>query len=175
MQRNLCAEASKSIEKAPPVGILSRAEAKAAMALHLIKLCVGTSSIEELADWQHKHRRIKHKPTGRACVYHTTFQAPKRQAELVDGGSLYWVIKGMIEVRQRLVGFADGTKDDGSPCCLLLLDPALQPVRPTPRRAFQGWRYLTDEDAPDDLKAGRRGLADLPARMRKELAELGLI
>ena len=145
------------------------------MTLHLIKLCVGTSSIEDLAEWQHANRRRKHKPSGRACVYHTTFQTPKRQAELLAGGSLYWVIKGMIEVRQSLVGFEEGTKEDGSPCCLLLLDPALHPVRPVPRRAFQGWRYLSADDAPDDLKAGRRGLSELPPRMRKELAELGLI
>ena len=146
------------------------------MSLHLIKLCVGASSIEDLAQWQDANRKMKRKATGRLCAYHTTFQTPKRQAELLDGGSLYWVIKGVVQVRQRLVGFEDGTKDDGSPCCLLLLDRELVAVRPVPRRAFQGWRYLPADDAPADLgRDGRRRLAELPAKMRRELAELGLI
>ena len=103
-------------------------------------------------------------------------RSPKRQAELLDGGSLYWVIKGTILVRQPLVGFEAGTKDDGSPCCLLLLDPALIPVRPVPRRAFQGWRYLDASDAPPDLAGGRAGeVAAMPATMRKTLSDLGLI
>ncbi len=148
---------------------------KFAMALHLIKLCVGASSLEDLADWQKKNRRRK-TADGRPCVYHTTFQSPKRQAELLDGGSLYWVIKGAILVRQRLVGFEDGAKQDGSPACLLLLDPALVPVRPVPRRAFQGWRYLGADDAPADLKRGSKDqVAAMPADMRKHLADLGLI
>jgi hypothetical protein len=145
------------------------------MTLHLIKLCVGAASIDELAAWQGTRRRAKTK-SGRPCVFHTTFQTPKRQAELADGGSLYWVIKGVVQVRQRLVGFEDGHKDDGSPCCRLLLDPTLVAVRPIPRRAFQGWRYFSPEDAPPDLVAGADdGLAALSAKMRKELAELCLI
>ena len=79
------------------------------------------------------------------------------QAELLDGGSLYWVIKGVIQVRQRLVGFEEGTKDDGSRCCLILLDQQLVPVRPVPRRAFQGWRYFDAADAPPDLGSGEQG------------------
>lgn len=144
------------------------------MTLHMIKLCVGADSIEDLADWQAKHRMRKAK-TGKNCAYHTTFQAPKRQAELLAGGSLYWVIKGTILVRQELVGFEDGTKDDGSPGCLLLLDPKLIAVRPVPRRPFQGWRYLEAADAPADLKRGDAALAVMPADMRKKLAELGLL
>ena len=146
------------------------------MTVHLIKLCVGAVSIEDLSAWQKAHRSAKHKATGKACVFHTTFQTPRRQAELLDGGSLYWVIKGAIQVRQRLIGFDDGTKEDGSPCCRMLLEPKLVPVRPVPRRAFQGWRYLPPEDAPADLGAETGGgLAGLPAQMRRELAELGLI
>ena len=146
------------------------------MTLHLIKLCVGASSIEDLAAWQADRLAAARKAKQDARLFHTTFQAPKRQAELLDGGSLYWVIKGQILVRQRLVGFDEGTKKDGSPCCLLLLDPELVPVRPVPRRAFQGWRYLTSEDAPVDLgKGGGKGVAAMPERLRRELAELGLI
>jgi hypothetical protein len=94
----------------------------------------------------------------------------------LDGGSLYWVIKGFIQVRQPIAGFDEGTKDDGRPCCLIMLSPKLVAVRPTPRRAFQGWRYLDPADAPPDLTGRAAGeLAALTPKMRKELAELGLL
>lgn len=148
------------------------------MTLNLVKLCVGCESIEDLARWQagrlaaQKAQRVK-----APRLWHTTFQTPKRTEELLDGGSMYWVIKGIIQVRQRLVGFDEGQKDDGSPCCLLILDPKLVPVRPSPRRPFQGWRYLTTEDAPTDLSSrpGRDEIADMPPKLRKELATLGLL
>lgn len=144
--------------------------------LHLVKLCVGAASIEDLADWQKGRLAAMKKAGQRPRVVHTTFQAPKRQAELLAGGSLYWVIKGLIQARQRLIGFDDGVKNDGSPCCLLVLDKALVPVRPVPRRAFQGWRYLTPDDAPADLGGDAAcDLGAMPLKMRKDLAELGLL
>jgi hypothetical protein len=145
------------------------------MTLHLVKLCVGAGSIEDLDAWQKGRLAAQRKAGERLRLFHTTFQTPKRQAELLDGGSLYWVIKGVILVRQRLIGFDEGTKPDGSRCCLLLLDAALVPVRPVKRRAFQGWRYLAPDDAPADLGRVGKDLAALPAKMRRELAELGLI
>jgi hypothetical protein len=145
------------------------------MTLHLIKLCVGVDSIDDLAAWQKKRLAEKKAKGEKRRLFHTTFQTPKRQAELLDGGSIYWVIKGIIQVRQRLVGFEDGHKSDGSPCCLLIYDRVLVPVRPTPRRAFQGWRYLSADDAPPDLTSGSSDMAKLPPEMRKELAQLGLI
>ncbi len=145
------------------------------MVLNLVKLCVGAASVEDLSAWQASHRARKTQQ-GKPCFYHTTYQAPKRQAELLDGGSIYWVIRGVILVRQKLIGFEDGAKDDGTPACLLLFAPPLIPVRPTPRRAFQGWRYLDAADAPPDLKSGSRDqVASMPAEMRKTLADLGLI
>lgn len=146
------------------------------MALHLIKLCVGVSSIEDLAVWQ-KECLAKAKARGEKCrLFHTTLLTPKRQAELLAGGSIYWVIKGLIQVRQPLLAFDEGQREDGSPCCHIVYDKTLVPVRPTPRRAFQGWRYLKAEDAPPDLAAGAsNGLANLPPAMRRELAELGLL
>ncbi len=145
------------------------------MTLNLVKLCVGVATIEELAAWQTEHRQRKSRG-GVACAYHRTFQTPKREADLLDGGSMYWVIKGIILVRQRLVGFEQGTKDDGSACCTIMLAPELVPVRPTPRRAFQGWRYLDAADAPPDLKSGKTDqIAAMPAEMRKKLVDLGLI
>ncbi len=145
------------------------------MTLHLIKLCVGAASIEELATWQRGRLAELKKSGKKSQLFHTTFQTPKRQAELLAGGSLYWVIKGVIQVRQRIVGFGEGHKKDGSPCCLILLDPALVPVRPLSRRAFQGWRYFDAADAPADLKRGEKKFADLPPKMRRDLADLGLL
>jgi hypothetical protein len=144
--------------------------------LHMIKLCVGADSIEDLAQWQAGRLRAQKAAGLKPVLAHTTFQRPKKESELLDGGSLFWVIKGVIQVRQRLVGFGEGHKEDGSACCLLLLDRQLVPVRPTPRRPFQGWRYLTADDAPPDLKGGMSNdLAAMPPKLKKELADLGLL
>jgi hypothetical protein len=147
------------------------------MPVHLMKLSVGTESIEDLAGWQKSRLALQRKAgVKKPRLFHTTFQTPRRTADLLDGGSLYWVIKGVIQVRQRLIGFDEGKKEDGSPCCLLILDPKLVPVRPTRRRPFQGWRYLDAADAPADLKAGARDdTLDMPPKLKKELAELGLL
>ncbi|MEM7776920.1 MAG: DUF1489 domain-containing protein [Pseudomonadota bacterium] len=147
------------------------------MTLHIIKLCVGVDSIDQLAKWQQARLAQNQRLHGVGEIWHTTRMTPKRQPEVLDGGSLYWVIKGLVMVRQRIVGFDDGAKEDGTPCCLIKFDPELVPVRPVPRKPFQGWRYLTAEDAPDDLNPGavQDDVARMPARMRRELAELGLL
>jgi hypothetical protein len=147
------------------------------MPLHLIKLCVGCDSIEDLASWQ-VERLKQRREAGETHpqLFHRTFQTPKRRDELLAGGSLYWVIKGLIQVRQPLADIVDGTKEDGTPCCVLMLKRDLVPVRPAPRRAFQGWRYLTADDAPEDLPVGAStGVGAMPPKLRKELAELGLL
>jgi hypothetical protein len=158
-------------------GALCRAcEGKHRMTLHLVKLCVGAEGIEDLADWQRRRLSELRKGAANACLSHTTRMVPKRQDQLLDGGSLYWVIKGMIQVRQKIAAFGEGRKHDGTPCCLIYLDPKLVVVRPTPRRAFQGWRYLAPADAPPDLEVGAaQRLTNLPLKMRQELAELGLL
>jgi len=147
------------------------------MPLHLIKLCVGCDSIEDLAAWQAQRLRQQRKAGERKPkLFHRTFQTPKRRAELLDGGSLYWVIKGLVQVRQPLLDLAEGTREDGTPCCLLILKSELLAVRPLPRRPFQGWRYLPAEEAPPDLKEGAAaGMATMPPRLKKQLAELGLL
>lgn len=146
------------------------------MTVHLIKLCVGAGSIEDLADWQRNHRTRHWQTVGRTCAYHTTRHRPKRQTELVDGGSIYWIIKGVIQVRQHVLGFDHVKKDDGSSACALLLEPELVPVAPNPRRAFQGWRYLEPDDAPADLTSTTAsGLGNMPHKLRRELAALCLI
>lgn len=145
--------------------------------LHLIKLSVGTDSIEDLAAWQAE--RLKNRRAGgekKPVLFHRTGQRPKRETDLLDGGSIYWVIKSVIQARQKLIGFDEGTRPDGRPCCHILMETPLIPVRPTPRRAFQGWRYLDAEDAPPDLGARLSGdLAKMPPQMRKDLADLGLL
>jgi hypothetical protein len=147
------------------------------MTIHIVKLCVGADTIDDLATWQAQRLAAQTARREKQQIAHTTFQQPKRQDELLDGGSLYWVIKGVIQVRQRLIGFDTGHKDDGSACCLLLLDPDLVPVRPVKRRPFQGWRYLSAEDAPADLGSASkaRALAEMTPKMRKDLADLGLL
>ncbi len=147
------------------------------MTLNLIKLSVGIDSVEALAHWQAQRlRQMKAMGERRPRLFHRTGQKPKRDAELLNGGSIYWVIKGLIQARQKLLGFDEGTRPNGRPCCLILLDRMLVPVQPSPRRAFQGWRYLEAAAAPADL-AGRRidELAGMPPQMRKDLAELGLL
>lgn len=144
--------------------------------IHLVKLCVGCDSIEDLALWQSQRLAAMRAAGQPQELFHRTFQTPKRREEILAGGSLYWVIKGLVQARQRILDLREGRKDDGSLCCLLMLERELVPVRPVPRRAFQGWRYLDADDAPPDLLgATASGVAELPPAMRKQLAELGLI
>ncbi len=138
------------------------------MPLNLVKLCVGVSEVSELAHWQSIRLREQKR------IFHVTRMIPRRRDEVLDGGSLYWVIKAMISVRQRIVDIEPFTDIDGINRCRLVFDPQLVLVRPTPRRAFQGWRYLKAEDAPPDLAVGDK-TADMPSEMRNELAELGLL
>lgn len=144
------------------------------MTVHIVKLCVGVSEPDELAAWQ-KQRWNEAKKAGRKPeCRHITRNTPKRAEEILDGGSLYWVIKGVIRVRQRIAGI-DSIVWDGEPHCKLVLDRKLVRVTPRPMRAFQGWRYLEAADAPPDLQALGKGAADMPAKMVEELRELGLL
>lgn len=146
------------------------------MTIHLVKLCVGCDSIEDLASWQTERLKQMKAEKQKPELFHRTFQMPKRREDLLAGGSMYWVIKGVIQARQRLTDLREGKRPDGTPCTLLMLDRKLVHVRPVPRRAFQGWRYLAAEDAPPDIAAGRAGDPDaMPAKLRRELAELGLL
>jgi len=142
------------------------------MALNLIKLCVGCDSISDLAAWQKKRAAQRKKQGGSGDIMHITRHTPKRAEELLSGGSLYWVIKGQIAVRQKLVGFRQVTRE-GVPHCAIILDKKLVPIERRAYRAFQGWRYFASKDAPRDLKAGSK--AALPEALHAELTELGLI
>ena len=145
------------------------------MALHLVKLCVGCDSVEDLEDWiefrLNEMRRAGEKPEQR----HTTRMIPKRVGALLTGGSLYWVIRGSIQVRQRLLDIRPFRDPEGVQRCHLILEPSLTETVWQPRRAFQGWRYLTGEDAPRDAGSDRTGLRELPPELRRDLADLGLL
>lgn len=145
------------------------------MALHLIKLCVGAESIGDLEGWIAERRRVAERKGGVFEQFHTTRMVPKRVAELTDGGSLYWVIKGMVAARQPLLEVRPFTDADGISRCHLVLEPSIVPVRPRPCRPFQGWRYMPAEDAPADLGTVEAEVEHLPEQMRKELRALGLI
>lgn len=145
------------------------------MALHLIKLCVGADSLEDLQDWV-SSRSLSAIAAGlEPHTTHTTRMVPKRVEELLDGGSLYWVIKGQVQARQKLLGIRTFTDVEGIGRCDLVLGPEVIETASQPRRAFQGWRYLTDDDAPRDLLSLGNGVGEMPAELRRELSELGLL
>ncbi|HEY2032787.1 MAG TPA: DUF1489 domain-containing protein [Rhizomicrobium sp.] len=144
------------------------------MTLHIIKLCVGAESIEDLAQWQAKRiKDQKKRGVKKPTLMHVTRMTPKRKDEVLDGGSLYWVIKGQIAVRQKLLDLKPTTKN-GTPHCGLVYDPKLVPVQRRAHRAFQGWRYLDPKDAPPDAR-GTKGLEKLPEDLQRELVSLGLL
>jgi hypothetical protein len=167
--------------------------------LHLIKLCVGCDSIRDLEDWieeKLKTRKGKGRGAGTAirspnhdvesvpaalagtatrARNHTTRMTPKRVAEILDGGSLYWVIRGQIMCRERILDIRPFTDKDGVGRCHIVLDCRPVPVEPRPYRAFQGWRYLKPSDAPCDLDRAAPGARDMPEDLRRELRSLGLL
>jgi hypothetical protein len=145
------------------------------MTVHLVKLCVGVDSVQALRDWQ-AERLAQRRAAGEAPVLcHKTTQTPRRREALLDGGSLYWVIKGLILLRQPILDLRPDTRSDGRACCAVVFAPELIGTRPRPRRAFQGWRYLEPADAPTDAGFAETGQADLPIEMARELRELCLI
>src|SRR5208283_5654196 len=145
------------------------------MPLHLIKLCVGCDSVADLEDWIKQKLKEKKRRGQKAEHIHRTRMVPKRAEELVDGGSLYWVIRGEIICRQRIRDIRPFRDKDGVGRCALMLDPKVVLVAPRPFRAFQGWRYLAAKDAPRDLDNVAPGAAAMPEKLRRELRELGLM
>lgn len=138
------------------------------MTVHLLKLCVGVASIDDLACLQAGRLRRGEE------LAHITRMLPRRAEDLIAGGSIYWVIAGRIQLRQRIIDIRPFTDREGTRRCRLVFDSELVAVRPVARRAFQGWRYLEPDDAPADLpKGGECG--DLPDEMRDALIELGLL
>lgn len=139
--------------------------------LHLAKLAVGIRDIVHLAEVQAERQRT------RPPLRHLTRNFPRRAAELLDGGSMYWVVAGSMLVRQRIRDIVEDAREDGTRCTAILLDPGLTPLLGRPTKPFQGWRYLAPADAPPDRPAGAAadGEAELPPTLRRDLQELGLL
>ena len=139
--------------------------------VHILKLSVGTESVEDLARWQRRAqvRTADDRPR------HVTRMWPRREAEIVAGGSIYWVIRGVVLARQRVVRLDEVVREDGVRRCGLVLDPELVRTEPQPRRPFQGWRYLSPADAPRDVRPGRDSEAPLPPGLAAALSEIGVL
>ena len=135
--------------------------------VHLIKLCVGAEKVEDLIEWQRSRYG-----DGPAC--HVTRMWPKRADDILHGGSLYWVFKGVVRARQRIIGLEERLGADGIARCAIILDREIVRTEALPRRPFQGWRYLKAEDAPRDLAKGRAREDVLPRELQAALAEIGL-
>lgn len=138
--------------------------------LNLIKLCVGVEHPDELIAWQAQRRA----ETGRSASFHVTRMWPRRSKELLAGGSLFWVMKGFIKARQQIIALEPQESDDGITRCAIILQPDVVNVELTPRRAFQGWRYLSGAQVPRDI--GETGSRDrkLPEALEYQLAQLGV-
>lgn len=139
--------------------------------IHMVKLSVGTESVETLAAWQEARAALR--PDGRP--YHITRMWPKRESELLNGGSIYWVIKGVIQCRQQIHALEEVIGDDGIRRCAVVLEPELVRVAASVKRPFQGWRYLKPEDAPVDISEGRASDDTLPPELAGKLAEIGVL
>lgn len=137
--------------------------------LNLIKLCVGAEKVQDLIDWQTSARAKG--PDG--LPRHVTRMWPKREPELLDGGSLYWVIKGVVSARQRIIRLDEVIREDGIRRCGIVLDPEVHRTEAAPKRPFQGWRYLEGNVAPRDLTKGSAN-DDLPPKLMAALAEIGV-
>lgn len=141
--------------------------------LHLIKLAVGIDDTAQLCAVQ--ARRLDAAPGGPGTIPLLTRNTPRRAAELLDGGSLYWVVRGSILCRQRLLAIEEARDGEGQPCCRLRLDPNLIEVVPRSHRPFQGWRYLDPAAAPADRIAGQPNADAASAELAAELRALGLL
>ena len=146
------------------------------MPLHLIKLAVGCESVKELKGWvAERMKTAKKKGLPRRHV-HITRMTPKRVDEILAGGSLYWVIRGEIAAREKIVALEPFRDKDGIVRCRLVMQPKVIAVSPRPMRPFQGWRYFTEDAAPPDLtRAAAGSIATMPEPLRRELRDLGLL
>ncbi len=139
------------------------------MTLHLIKLAARATGVDDLVNWQTYVRETHGE------LFHTTRMMPKRVNELLDDGSIYWVIKRKIRVRQSILDIQPFTDEAGIKRCHIFLDPELIATRQQARRPFQGWRYLPATDAPEDMPMAAEGDDELSEHLKAELMALGLL
>jgi len=143
------------------------------MTTHLIKLAVGVEDVEHLAQLQAGRMQANAAAGLGPYPRHITRQRPKREAELLDGGSIYWVIKGVIRARQRVRALEGLVDNEGVSRCAIVLNPDLHPTQAKPHRAFQGWRYLDPAKAPRDAVKGEAQA--MPDELARALDDLGLL
>jgi len=145
------------------------------MTLNLIKLCVGAESIDDLAASQARRIAERRRQGLDPRPRHVTRMWPKRADEILDGGSLYWVFKGIALARQRIEDFQEVVGQDGIRRCAIVLSPELVQVEARQKRPFQGWRYLEARDAPRDAPGPRAEGAALPSALAVALDHLGVV
>lgn len=143
--------------------------------LHLLKLCVGADTVDDLKTWQKSRRALRKSQGLDTAPRHVTRMWPRRADELLQGGSLFWVFRGAILARQTIKTLEEVIGEDGIRRCAIVMSPKIVLVEPRPRRAFQGWRYLTAQDAPPDISGGNRGGPDLPPDLAMALNHLGVV
>jgi hypothetical protein len=143
--------------------------------LHLQKLCVGAETVEDLVAWANAFAARRRAQGLDERLRHVTRAWPRRIDEVLGGGSLYWVFRGLILARQRVLAVEETDEGDGVARCGLVLDPEIVRTEAAPRRPFQGWRYLAQADAPRDLPRGSAAEGDLPPDLQTALTDLGVV
>jgi len=143
--------------------------------LHMIKLSVGTDSVDDLADWQTRRVAERRAAGLDPRPRHVTRMWPRRADEIVGKGSIYWVIRGAVLARQSIEDLVEVRGEDGIRRCAIVFLPEIVLVVPRPRRPFQGWRYLASDDAPPDLAGPWSAGTDLPPDLAVALDSLGVV
>jgi hypothetical protein len=142
--------------------------------MHMIKLCVGVATLEELESYRSERAHWWGADYGEDVHVHRTRTMPKRKAEMEGQGSIYWVISGVVRCRQPILRLAEAVDEQGLKCCDIIMAPDMVRTIPRPKSPFQGWRYLDPKDAPADI--GKGGFEEEGSlELAEELAKLGLI
>jgi hypothetical protein len=142
------------------------------MTVHLLRMAVGIQTLDELRARQ-AERTVRR--DGRPVVHGFTRRKPKRVADLTDGGSIYWIVKGAVRARQAIIALDDAVDESGQPFCRLVYDPSLVDTVPQPRRPMQGWRYLAPAEAPPDASRPAKGDDALPPDLVRKLSDMGVL
>lgn len=145
------------------------------MTVHIVKMAVGINSVDHLIDVQSERLRQAQDAGGAGVLRHLTRNTPRRAEEILDAGSIYWIIKGYIRARQPITGFGEAMGRNGRPRCALILDPKLVRTELVPHRPIQGWRYMEPPAAPRDLTRKSAAKTSMPDEMEAELRALGLL
>lgn len=143
--------------------------------MHMIKLCVGVATLEELESYRNERAHWWGADYGEEVHVHRTRTMPKRRAEIEGQGSIYWVISGVIRCRQPILRLAEAVDAQGLACCDIIMAPDLIRTLPRPKSAFQGWRYFDPKDVPPDIEAANANDEGGSLELAEELAKLGLL